>query len=221
MIATLTYVPLFVQGVLHGTPTEAGTAITPMVISWPVASAIAGRLIPTLGFRPLIRFGLGVTAAAGVALALFGETHGLIGLRVITGAFGFGMGFANTALLIAVQTSVTWEQRGIATASTMFFRTIGGTLAVGVMGGVINASLMADASIPEDAASRVLSRDGAASLTPDLYARLGDALAHGLGTVFWIIAGMGVVAFITSIWFPHVPTQMNAPVPSGGVDLGH
>ena len=221
MIATLTYVPLFVQGVLHGTPTEAGMAITPMVITWPVASAIAGRLIPTLGFRPLIRFGLGVTAAAGVALALFGETHGLIGLRVITGAFGLGMGFANTALLIAVQTSVTWEQRGIATASTMFFRTIGGTLAVGVMGGVINASLMADTSIPEDAASHVLSRDGAASLTPDLIARLGDALAHGLGTVFWIIAGMGVVAFITSIWFPHVPTHAKDPAPSGSVDPGH
>ena len=220
MIATLTYVPLFVQGVLRGTPTEAGTAITPMVISWPVASAIAGRLIPTMGFRPLIRFGLGVTAAAGVALALFGETHGLMGLRVITGVFGLGMGFANTALLIAVQTSVTWEQRGIATASTMFFRTIGGTLAVGVMGGVINAALMADASIPEDAASRVLSREGAASLSPDLIARLGDALAHGLGTVFWIIGGMSVVAFVTSLWFPHVPTHGKEPAASGNVNLG-
>ncbi len=221
MIATLTYVPLFVQGVLHGTPTQAGTAITPMVITWPVASAVAGRLIPKLGFRPLIRSGLGCTAAAGLALALFGQTHGLGGLRVITGAFGVGMGFANTALLIAVQTSVTWEQRGIATASTMFFRTIGGTLAVGVMGGVINASLMADASIPEDAASRVLSREGAASLSPELFARLGDALSRGLGTVFWIIAGMGLVAFAASLWFPHIPTHARAPVPTDSVDLGH
>lgn len=221
MITTLTYVPLFVQGVLHGTPTEAGTAITPMVISWPIASAIAGRLIPRIGFRPLIRSGLGVTAMAGVALALFGSTHGLLGLRVITGVFGVGMGFANTALLIAVQTSVAWEQRGIATASTMFFRTIGGTLAVGVMGGVINASLMADAAITEDAASRLLSREGAASLSPELTARLDDALARGLGTVFWIIAGMGLVAFVTSLWFPHIPTRPKELVPSQPVDLGH
>jgi hypothetical protein len=169
----------------------------------------------------LIRLGLGVTAAAGVALALFGATHGLLGLRIITGMFGVGMGFANTALLIAVQTSVDWEQRGIATASTMFFRTIGGTLAVGVMGGVINASLMADASIPEDAASRVLSRDGAASLPPEILARLGDALAHGLGTVFWIIAGMSVVAFVTSLWFPHIPTRSKSLIPAEPVDLGH
>lgn len=221
MIATLTYVPLFVQGVLHGTPTEAGTAITPMVIGWPVASAIAGRLLPRVGFRPLIVFGLGITAAAGVALALFGETHGLMGLRLCTAAFGVGMGFANTALLIAVQTSVTWEQRGIATASTMFFRTIGGTLAVGVMGGVINARLMADASIPEDAASRVLSHEGTAALAPEVLARLGDALSGGLDTVFWIIAGMGVVAFVTSLWFPHVPTQPKELAPATSVGAGH
>ena len=221
MIATLTYVPLFVQGVLHDTPTAAGTAITPMVIGWPIASAVAGRLIPRVGFRPLIRFGLAITAAAGVLLALTGEAHGLLGLRLCTAAFGVGMGFANTALLIAVQTSVTWDQRGIATASTMFFRTIGGTLAVGVMGGVINASLMADASIPEDAASHVLSREGPASLAPDLVARLGEALASGLGTVFWIIAGMGALAFVTSLWFPHVPTHPEGLVPAPSVGAGH
>ena len=221
MIATLTYVPLFVQGVLRGTPTQAGTAITAMVVGWPVASAIGGRLIPKVGFRPLIRVGLAVTAGAALALALFGESQGLMGLRLITGAFGVGMGLANTALLIAVQTSVTWDQRGIATASTMFFRTIGGTLAVGVMGGVINARLMADASIPEDAASRVLSREGAASLSPDLVARLGDALAGGLGTVFWIIAGMGILAFLASLWFPHVPTQPKELVSAQTEGLGH
>jgi EmrB/QacA subfamily drug resistance transporter len=221
MIATLTYVPLFVQGVLHGSPTEAGTAITPMVIGWPVASTIAGRLIPKVGFRPLILFGLAVTAAAGVALALVGETHGLLGLRLCTAAFGVGMGFANTALLIAVQTSVTWEQRGIATASTMFFRTIGGTIAVGVMGGVINESLMADASIPVDAASRVLRREGTSALSPDLLAHLDLALTNGLGTVFWIVAGMGALAFLTSLWFPHVPTHAKQLLPAASVDAGH
>lgn len=221
MIAILTYVPLFVQGVLHGSPTEAGTAITPMVITWPVASAVGGRLLPRVGFRPLILLGLGLTAGAGVALALFGDTHGLLGLRLITGAFGLGMGFANTALLLAVQTSVTWDQRGIATASTMFFRTIGGTLAVGVMGGVINAHLMADTALPADAASRMLSRDGLATLAPDLVTRLGDALSGGLHTVFWIVAGMGLVAFVTSLWFPHVPTRAPEPTEAVRLDLGH
>jgi len=44
---------------------------------------------------------------------------------------------------------VPWQQRGVATASTMFFRTIGGTLAVGVMGGVLSAALERDLRLGE------------------------------------------------------------------------
>src|SRR5690606_28666554 len=60
MIATVTFVPLQVQAVLGGTPTEAGRAITPMLIGWPLASAISGRLLVRVGYRPLILLGLGV-----------------------------------------------------------------------------------------------------------------------------------------------------------------
>jgi EmrB/QacA subfamily drug resistance transporter len=207
MIATLTYVPLFVQGALRGSPTDAASAITPMVVGWPLASALSGRLIPKVGFRPLILLGLCITSVAGLALALFGESHGVGGLRITTAVFGVGMGFTNTALLIAVQTSVTWEQRGIATAGTMFFRTIGGALAVGVMGGVLNAALLSDPSIPVDAANQILSREGARALDPALLERLGTVLSLGLGRVFWIIAGMALTAFAASFWFPKIPTQ--------------
>lgn len=204
MIATLTYVPLYVQGVLRGTPTQAGSAITPMVIGWPIASALSGRLITRVGFRPLILGGLATTASAAVLLAVVAPTSGVWGLGLTTALFGVGMGFANTALLIAVQTSVSWDQRGIATASAMFFRTIGGALAVGVMGGVLSAALSSDPSIPADAANELLSREGGRQLDPGVLAHLGDALARGLGRVFWIIAGMAAVAFLASIFFPRV-----------------
>src|SRR5256885_15629614 len=71
MISMVTYVPLYVQGVLGGSPTEAGSAITPMVIGWPIASAVSGRLLPRVGFRPLVRWGLALSALAAPALALF------------------------------------------------------------------------------------------------------------------------------------------------------
>jgi EmrB/QacA subfamily drug resistance transporter len=204
MIGTLTYVPLYVQAVLRGTPSEAGSAIAPMVIGWPIASAIGGRLIPVVGFRPLIRIGLFITAGAGVLLALFGAHDSVWALRWTTLVFGLGMGLANTALVIAVQTSVPWQERGVATASTMFFRTIGGALAVGVMGGVINAALAGDPSIPQEATSQVLARDGLKTMDPALVARLGELLGGALGTVFWIVGGMGVAAFLVSLWFPKI-----------------
>jgi MFS family permease len=217
MIATLTYVPLYVQGVLRGTPTQAGSAITPMVVGWPIASALCGRLITRVGFRPLVWGGLAITAGAATALALFAQGSGIWGLGLATAMFGVGMGFANTALLIAVQTSVSWDQRGIATASAMFFRTIGGALAVGVMGGVISAALSSDASIPPDAANELLSLERGRALDPGVLAHLGDALAHGLGIVFWIIAAMAITAFVASIFFPRVSTApQERPAPDEG-----
>jgi EmrB/QacA subfamily drug resistance transporter len=220
MVAMVTYVPLFVQGALHGSPTDAGQAITPMVLGWPIASTIAGRLLPRVGFRPLIWAGLGITAVSAIALPLFGATHGLAGLRVTSACFGVGMGLANTALLIVVQTSVAWNQRGIATASTMFFRTIGGALAVGVMGGVINAAIARDPSISPDIASSVLHVERGKAIDPVMLDRVGAALAYGLGHVFWIIAGMAAAAFLASLFFPHVPTT--APPPGASTEAaGH
>src|SRR5438105_4543279 len=54
MISMVTYVPLYVQGVLGGSPTQAGSAITPMVIGWPIASAISGRAVPRVAHRPIM-----------------------------------------------------------------------------------------------------------------------------------------------------------------------
>lgn len=220
MMGILTYVPLYVQAVLHGTPTDAGSAITPMVVGWPIASAIGGRLIPRVGFRPLIWIGLFVTAVSGVVLALFGTHDTLWAMRWTTLAFGLGMGFANTALIISVQTSVAWHERGVATASTMFSRTIGGALAVGVMGGVLNAALAKDPSIPAEATSQVLSREGVKAMDPAVLTKLGDVLAGALGTVFWIVGGMGVVAFLVSLGFPRTTRTegpaADVPVPDKG-----
>jgi EmrB/QacA subfamily drug resistance transporter len=202
MLGILTFVPLYAQAILRVTPEQAGSAIGPMMVGWPLASTLSGRLIPRTGFRPLIHVGLFVTASAAMALAVFGTHDTLWGLRWTSLAFGVGMGLANTALIIAVQTSVAWHERGVATASTMFFRTIGGALAVGVMGGVINAALAKDPTIPAEATSQLLSREGLKRMDPALLARIGGLLGGALGTVFWIVAGMGVVAFLVSLRFP-------------------
>ncbi|KYF56571.1 disulfide bond formation protein DsbA [Sorangium cellulosum] len=223
MMGTITFVPLFVQGVLRGSPTDAGSAIAPMLVGWPVASAIGGRLIPRVGFRPLIWVGLGFTALAGLALAIGGAHETPLMLRATTLVFGVGMGLSNVALLIAVQSSVAWDQRGIATASTMFSRLLGGVVAVGIMGGVLTAELAKDPSIPADAASRLLTEEGARGLDPSVVQHLGEALTSGLTTVFWIIAVMGVVGFISALWFPRVPLepgQDKAVAPPGEAGIG-
>lgn len=218
MISMVTYVPLYVQGVLGASPTAAGSAITPMVIGWPIASAIAGRSLPRVGFRPLIRGGLVVSALAAAALAFFLRPGASIHVaQVATALFGVGLGFANTSLLIAVQTSVEWRQRGIATASTMFARTIGGTLAVGALGGILAATLLSDASVPAGAADQLLGPAHGTGLDPTVLRALTASLQSGLGMVFWVIAGIAAGAAVASLAFPHLPVVSQ---PTGPAQVG-
>ncbi len=198
----VTFVPLYVQGVLAGSPIEAGATITPMTVGWPVASALTGRLLPRLGFRPFIRLGLAVSAAAAASMALLlGRDVRLIA-QIAMFVFGMGLGFSNTALLVAVQTVVPWRERGVVTATTMFFRTIGGALAIGAMGSYLTASVGPHA----DEIQRLLAAaaaHGSARLGADALGPLRAALQ----AIFWMFAGLSALAVLVGLRFPYVPSR--------------
>lgn len=204
MLGLVTFVPLYAQGVLGTTPTQAGTTIAPMAVGWPIAAAISGRLITRVGFRGLIRVGMAVIAVATIGLAI-GLRGGLsiVGLGIASGLFGCGMGISNTALVIAVQTSVSFSQRGVATASTMFFRYIGGTVGIGAMGVVLARALLATGAASAELVSRILGPDRR-SVDPGVLRAIAGDLAHGLVLVTWIVAGLGIAAAIVAWAFPHI-----------------
>ena len=54
---------------------------------------------------------------------------------------GLGMGFTAAPTLIAAQTAVQWQQRGVVTGSNMFFRSAGSAIGVAVFGAIVNATL--------------------------------------------------------------------------------
>jgi EmrB/QacA subfamily drug resistance transporter len=216
MVGLVTFVPLYAQGVLGSTPTEAGTTIATMAVAWPLASALSGRLIRRVGFRALVRAGFFLIGASSFVLAVMvsrGTSAGM--LRVAAALFGFGMGIANTPLVIAVQSSVGFSQRGVATASTMFFRNIGGTVAVGVMGVVLARSLLAGALV---AGAGQDDRGGAAlvarilgperrNVEPAVLAGISGDLALGLSRVLWLVCGLAIAASAVAWLFPVVSTK--------------
>ncbi|HEX9206043.1 MAG TPA: MFS transporter, partial [Candidatus Deferrimicrobiaceae bacterium] len=204
MISMVTYVPLYVQSVLAGSPTDAGTAIAPIAIGWPLTSTLAGKVLPRIGYRKLIWSGLAVTfgAAAGLSYQLQPGAN-LWGTRLLTGLYGAGLGLANTPLIIAVQSSVPWERRGVATASTMFSRSIGGTLSVGVLGGFLAAALAAGGA-PSGAVDRLLGPER--SLLPAaLVQSLSGALQGGMERIFLAVAVIAFAGLLTSLLFPAIP----------------
>ncbi|MFO0566163.1 MAG: MDR family MFS transporter [Polyangiaceae bacterium] len=220
LMAMLSFVPLFVQGVNGRSPTEAGAAIAPMAIGWPVSSAIAGRLVGRLGYRPLVRIGLAVTALSALGLALFLHPgQGMLVPQLGSAFFGVGLGFANTVTLIAVQGSVDYRERGVATASTMLFRTIGGALAVGGLGEVLARSLRHDPTLVADAARLLAGSRLGASLDPEHQRHLANALASGLRPVFWVIFALAALAFFVGLTFPRLrlgSERSTAPEAGGG-----
>jgi EmrB/QacA subfamily drug resistance transporter len=201
MSSTVMYLPLYVQAVLAGSPTQAGGAVAPMLVGWPAASALAGRLLPHTGYRPLVRVGFVVVAGASFAMAiLLRRDTPLFAIGSTMFFMGVGMGLANTALLIAVQESASWEERGVATASTMFFRSIGGAVGVGALGTVVSAGM--GEQVDPALLNQLLGPEHGRNLGAAVLALLSGQLQTGLWHVFDVIAVMSVAALGAGFLFP-------------------
>ena len=216
MVGAVTYLPLYVQGVLAGTPTEGGGAVAPMLVGWPVASAISGRLIPRTGYRPLVRIGFGVVLVASIIVTVLlhqGATP--LALAAAMTLMGAGLGLANTALVIAVQESVPWHERGVATASTMFFRTIGGAISIGALGALLIAGL--SGRVAPELLNQLVGPEHGRGIDPEVLSTLASDLHTGLSLIFDVIVALSVAAFAASLFFPYAvmkrdPTSQRQPV---------
>ena len=97
----------------------------------------------------------------------------------------------------------------------MFFRNIGGTVAVGAMGVVLARALLAGAAREvggADLVARILGPDRR-NVEPSVLASISGDLALGLGGVMWIVAGLAFGAALVAWLFPQVPST-SAPSPT-------
>jgi hypothetical protein len=120
---------------------------------------------------------------------------------------GTGLGLMSTAFIISVQNAVPWNLRGVATASTQFFRTIGGSIGVAAMGTILNAQMALRltpifahypdvvAQLPKSVAPSnvLLTPEVRGTLPIDFLHQLQAALAQSL---FWVYALMFILALI-------------------------
>jgi len=205
MLSFVTFLPLYIEGVRRLGVFAAGMSIIPMGIGWPVASGISARLLPKVGFRVLLRTGLCLVFAGSLFIA-FSASQGLPfpALMLGMGLLGLGMGFANIPLLFSVQSSVPWNRRGVATASTLFFRTIGGTITVGMMGAILAKALRMDASLPLDLANSLIGPTHGAGVDVALLDKLSNVMDWGLYRIFYGSAAVALLGLIFGFFFPDI-----------------
>jgi EmrB/QacA subfamily drug resistance transporter len=199
MFGALVHVPLQVQWG-HGTDaTTAGLSLMTMSLGWSGGGLVAGNLVNLLGFWRLSVVGMAAMAAGYTGLAARPDA-GFLALRLAGAGVGIGMGLVAITLVLAVQTLIRREDRGIATSAVLFFRSIGGTVGVAVMGAVLTARVGLDASG---------LTEGQVHLPPALAA----ALVAEMGLVFWIGAAATALGLGATLFLPRA-TPVSVAEPS-------
>jgi MFS family permease len=201
-----TFVPLFVQGARGGTAGAAGAVVTPLIFFWALSATVASRMILRFGFRSTARFGaiLILAGLAGLVAAAL-ATAGVAWVSAACAVIGAGLGPSSLAQVLAIQHVVPERNRGVATSLVPFFRTVGGSIGVGVLGGVFTAGVAMRLGSGLDAASRLLAGPhaagdaGAAGIAPALFRH---AIERSLLPVFVVLFGLAAINLFFTSGFP-------------------
>ncbi len=214
VFGAISYLPLYLQGVMGKTATGTGLVLLVLSMGWTIGSLIAGQAINKIGYR--------LVAAAGMLLLALGYgvfivpyfNFGIAAVVLSASAIGIGMGMANLTTLVAAQTAVAHHRIGVATSTLMLFRTFGGAFAVSLMGTVmlgqmqkslsqlraantnVTASVWEKLANPQNLLEPATRGQISAELLPRLIASLGDALWYAFLTGF-ILMIVGVAASFT------------------------
>ncbi|MDA8218559.1 MAG: MDR family MFS transporter [Dehalococcoidales bacterium] len=238
MFGAIMYLPLFMQGVIGDSATSSGAVLTPMMLAFMASSIIGGQLMSRTGRYK--------------ALALGGFAMGLVGMVLLTRmdatatdalvvrnmiVTGLGIGVMMSLFTIVVQNAFPLRRLGEVTASLQFFRSIGGTVGVAVLGTIMTngfhnafeADLPATLRqlIPADklallANPQVLLSDQTTAQLQQGFAAFGSqgqallqqlmavtrtSLATAITDVFTVGAVVMALALVMTIFLPEIPLR--------------
>jgi hypothetical protein len=196
MFGTISFVPLFVQGVIGTSATSSGVVLTPLMLGAVITSAVSGQIVSRTGrYRPNTLIGP-VVLGIGELLLWRMDVHSTNAEAARNMLIaGIGLGMMMQIFVLSIQNSVTRRVMGSATALSQFSRSIGATLGVALMGVIVNQRLPAGASL-EGATIHQLPPAGR------------EALANALQPAFLLAAVLCVLVFVISLlWVREVPLR--------------
>ena len=190
-----TYMPLFMQAVRGGTAQSASLVLTPLLLCWALSAYGGGKALVRWSFPKVAMFGAGCILASALALAFTGIRTPTSQIIVTMSLLGIGLGPSSMAYLVSAQNAVAWNQRGVVTAASQFFRTIGGALGVGALGAVLNARMTAGLSGAHLSPNVLLNAQVRRTMSASALDQARTALEGGLHLVFVLLAVGALAAF--------------------------
>ncbi|WP_042356407.1 MDR family MFS transporter [Bacillus rubiinfantis] len=207
LIGISSFLPTFVQGVMEQTPIIAGFTLTTMSIGWPIASTLSGRLLISIGYRKTSMIGGGFLVIGSVVFVTMTASAGPIWAAIGSFLIGTGMGLTSTAFIVSIQSTVSWEQRGIATAANMFMRNLGNTMGAALLGGILNHQMLAffqkqGTQLTVDDANKLLKPADRESLPLSILKLLQEGLTTALHSVYIVVLFFAVISLLLILFIP-------------------
>ncbi|WP_149179891.1 MFS transporter [Streptomyces sp. TRM49041] len=159
MVAPSVFLPTYAQAVLGLGPMAAGFVLSVMILSWPLSASFSHHVYRRVGFRQSALIGMTLAMLTLLVFPLLpypGEPWQPALLMLVLGA---ALGLFQLPLIVGVQSTVGWSERGTATGSVLFCRQTGQSLGAALFGAVANTTLTAHlgSSADLDTAARALS----------------------------------------------------------------
>jgi EmrB/QacA subfamily drug resistance transporter len=234
MFGGLSVLPLYLQIVKGASPAKSGLLLLPLVGGLMLASLAAGQFTARTGRYKIFPVIGSVLMVIGMGLLVtIGADSPIWHTDVFMLIFGVGLGMNMQSLVLAMQNSVPARDMGVASASSTFFRSVGGTLGTAIFlsvlfsvaGSKISAAYTAAGHTAAYAAAAKAHPGQLASLKANLGSGLDDtsflggltkALAHpfyagfssAADVVFAVVAGLLVIAVVLSINLKEVPLRL-------------
>jgi EmrB/QacA subfamily drug resistance transporter len=197
-------------------PTTAGLLTLPMIVGSMISATGSGSLITRYGKWKiyLVLGGAFMLAGFGMLATIDHDTN-IVLIGVFLFVLGFGMGMSMQNLVLAVQNSVAASDLGAASSTVTFFRSMGGTVGVSVLGAVLASRVgelttdgLATAGMPVPAGG--IGEVGIGSLnelSPAVAGIVRAAYGDATALIFLIAGVLAIVTFLAVLAIREVPLR--------------
>jgi len=217
MFGSIIFVPLYLQIVKGASPTKSGLLMLPMMAAVIFTSVLSGQAMSRFGRYKWFPVAGSVLLVAGMFLfTLLRVETPLWVAFIFMIVIGIGLGLCMQSLILAVQNAVDIRDLGAGTSAATFFRSLGGSFGVAILGAVLSTRLThelaarmpagtgTDISINEP--SRILA------LPEQLRTAIQTGFVEALDTLFLVAGAVGVIAVALTLALPDL-TLRGAPTP--------
>ncbi|MFF9060079.1 MFS transporter [Streptomyces sp. NPDC014882] len=191
MVAPAVFLPTYAQAVLGLDPVTAGFVLSVWTLSWPLSAALSQHVYRRIGFRDTALLGIGAATLVLLAFPLLPYPGAAWQPMLLMLLLGAALGLFQLPLIVGVQSTVGWSERGTATASVLFCRQSGQTIGAAVFGAVANGVLAARLGGAGDLDSVVRDLDAGAAAGATRH-----AVAEAVHAVYLGAAGAAALAFL-------------------------